>query len=445
MNLSAAEHSYFAFFPHAQLVRGQVGAAVHDLFLARLIWIRDAAAADALARMAAGADADAAAHAAALPRETLDQYLATLAALDLGTTVPTPTAHQRFRPLFSPMQAQEKGVFRPHGRVTVELSNECVFDCPWCASANALTPLACHCGVWPARGPRLDAEERATVIARLAEQGVTSIVVRGGEPLLQWDDLLALLRTASALHLHCEIHSTGVGLTEARVTALKDHHAHMVLLFASPDDAKFDRLVRRRGAGAAFRDAVSMLRRAGVPFSTKVPVSMRDGQRSAALTEWALACGAERVEQIDYGLERDGCSAAELRARIDPPSPQRMGVGTEEFFANVECHNCFANACCVSADGHLQLCIAARQSLADLTREPITQVLREERLSIASAGTARADIPACGGCEFRYGCQACLVRSVMMASGEYGRHWNCAYDPATGAWDNSSGVSTPPC
>jgi MoaA/NifB/PqqE/SkfB family radical SAM enzyme len=440
VNLSAAERSYFAFFPHAQLVRGQVGAAVHDLFLARLFWIRDGAAAAALAHVAAGADVDAAAHAAVLPRETLDQYLATLAALDLGTVVPTPTAHQRFRPLFSPMQAQEKGVFRPHGRVTIELSNECVFECPWCTSANALTPLACHCGVWPAEGPRLGAEERATVIARLAEQGMTRIVVRGGEPLLQWDDLLALLRTVSTLHLHCEIHSTGIGLTEDRVAALKEYQAQIVLLFASSDDAEFDRLVRRPGAGAAFRNAVPMLRRAGVSFSAKVPVSIRDGERGAALTEWALASGAERVEQIDYGLACDGCSPAELRARTGPVSPQGMGVDIQDFFANVECQNCFANACCVAADGRLQPCIGARDALADLTREPITRVLREDRMSTARAGTARVDISACGGCEFRYGCQACLVRSRMQASGERGRHWNCGYDPATGVWGNCLGV-----
>ena len=430
VNQLAAARSHFAFFPHAQLVRGQVGAAVHDLFLGRLFWIRDGAAADALARMAAGADADAAADAAALPRETLDQYLAALAALDLGTIVPTRTAHHIFRPLFSPMQAREMGVFRPHGRVTVELANACVFDCPWCTSLNTLTPLACHCGVWPARGPRLHPDERAAVIARLAEQGVTSIVVRGGEPLLQWDDLLALLRIASALHLHCEIHSTGVGLTEDRVAALKEHDAHMVLLFASPDDAEFDQLVRRRGAGMALRHAVFMLRRAGVPFSAKVPVSIRAEERGGVLTEWAIASGAKRVEQIDYGLERDGCALEELREKTGPASPQRMGVGTQDFFANVECQNCFANACCVAADGRLQLCIAARNALADLTREPITQVLREDRISAARAGTARADIPACGRCEFRYGCQACLVRSGSQVNGEYGRHWNCAYDPA---------------
>lgn len=440
MNSSAAARRYFAFFPHAQLVRGQLSAAVHDLFQARLFWIRDAAAADALVRVAAGADADAAADAAALPRASLDQYLTALAALDLGTTVPTPTAHQRFRPVFSPMQAQEKGVFRPHGRVTIEIANECVFDCLWCTSANTLTALACHCGVWPAHGPRMDAEARAAAITRFAEQGVTSIVVRGGEPLLHWDDLLTLLRTASTLQLHCEIHSTGVGLTEARVEALKQHHVHMVLLFASPDDAEFDRLVRHRGAGAAVRQAASMLYRAGVAFSAKIPVSTRDGERRAALTEWALTSGAERVEQIDYGLARDGCSVVELQAKTGPESPQRMGVGIEEFFANVECQSCFSNACCVAADGGLQLCIAARQSIADLTREPITQVLREDRLSRARAGTARADVPACGGCEFRYGCQACLVRSGMRASGGLGRHWNCAYDPTAGVWDNSIGA-----
>jgi pyruvate-formate lyase-activating enzyme len=436
--LSAAEHSYFSFYPHVQLVRGQVGAAIHDLFSERVFWLRDAAAAEALTRMAAGTGADAAAQAAGLARETLDQYLATLAALELGTTVPMRTVHHRFRPLLSPMQAQEQGLFRPHGQVTVEFSNECAFECPWCTSVNAITPLACQCGVWPAQGPRLDSGERATVITRMTEQGMTQIVVRGGEPLLHWDDLLAALQTASSLHLDCVIHSTGLKITESQVTALKKYRARMVLLFVSPNDTDFDRLVHYDGAGAAFRRAILMLRHAGVPFSAKIPVSIRAQEQGEALAEWALASGAEKVVQLDYGLERDGCTMNELRARTGPSSPQSMGVGLQDFFANVECQYCFANACCVSADGRLQLCIAARDALAELTREPVSQVLREDRIASARAGTARADIRACRSCEFRYGCTACLVRSRMQASEDGSRHWNCSFDPAAGVWERET-------
>lgn len=434
MTAGHTQRTYFAFFPHAQLVRGARGAAIHDLLRSQVLWLRDSRVADGVARVAAGTSTAEAAAESGLAGADLDRYLAALAALDLTTVVATPTAHHRYRPVLSAAQAREKGLFRNHGTLTIELANECVYDCPWCTSRNPLTALACHCGVWPAQGTRLSPAERDEIVARFAEQGVSTIVVRGGEPLLYWDELAALLHTASTLHLHCEVHSTGLPLTGVMVSAFREHGVRLVLLCAALDAAAFDGLVGRKGAALEFQRAVEMLRAAQVPFAVKVPARIGGTDTSGVLVNWAVSAGAQRVERLPYATPADEGATIAIRLATAAATPQDMAVDAHEFYTNMECHSCFANAVSLSVDGKLKLCLGASSAVADLRREPITKVLREARLDAARTGTGRSDAPGCRICEFRYGCRACFVRSAEVADSTDGRHWNCRFDPETGEW-----------
>jgi MoaA/NifB/PqqE/SkfB family radical SAM enzyme len=430
---------YFTILPHAQFVHGARGVAVHDLFRSRIIWFREKSVATALARMAKGDRQEDAAHCAGISREILKKHLSVLIELGLGIHVGQPTASETFRSILTRGQAREVGVFQPNGKVTVELANECVYCCPWCVPANSLTTRACVCGVWPAQGKRLSLKDRIFAIERLNEQGKSRLVIQGGEPLLLWDEMLEMVKSASRLGMSCEIHSTGILLDRSRVELLRGHKVSFALLLAPPPEFDFNAAVGRHDAWDKLHNAIELLRQSGVPFSAKVPLSVSATERADQLGEWAFALGAGSVEYIFYAPPVDGYTVDALCATSKPSSPQAMAVGATEFIQNAQCHSCFANACFIASDGLVSPCMGMREPLADLQEIPMTQVLREDRLGPPQESTARWRMAECALCEFRFGCWSCLVRTTEFRGSSQARHWDCPYEPQTGTWnDNQS-------
>jgi len=423
---------YFTLFPHVQLVRGATGVAVHDLFRSLVFWFRERAVAEALTRMVLGERCGEAADGAGISRVMLYQYLSVFTKLDLGTRVPQRTANHAFRPHLTRHQAKEKGVYQTGGAVTLELATECLYQCPWCTSANLLTTQACSCGVWPARGMRISPKTRISAIERLNEQGKSKLVVRGGEPLLHWGELLTILQAASRLGMSAEIHSTGILLNERRIEELQGIQVSFALLLAAKTEVEFDGAVGRRGAWSALQHTIQSLRRNRIAFIAKIPVSIRARQSTENLAEWAFGLGASSVQWLIYAPP--GEKLADFRASVAPSSPQAMAVGLDQFFANAQCQSCFANRCFIGADGSVTPCIGVREPVARLGEIDMTQVLREDRLGPPQESTARRQMPECARCEFRFGCWSCLVRTTEFRASARARHWDCNYDPESATW-----------
>lgn len=73
-----------------------------------------------------------------------------------------------------------------------------------------------------------------------------------------------------------------------------------------------------------------------------------------------------------------------------------------------------AITCFIAADGNLSACIGHRKPIANLRETSMTTVLHNDLINLSRAETARPAMPTCRGCEFRYGCWACLVRTEQI-------------------------------
>jgi len=421
----------FVFYPHAQFVRGRTGAAVHDLFDKRLIWLREPALAAAVGRLAQGQTVADAAEGAGVPTDVLAGYVAAMAQLELGMTVDGPTAVEGYRPGVLRSQASDLGVFRTDSTLTVELTGKCVYDCPWCTSRNRLTQSACACGRWDDGGPALPLERLLSAVEDLSLVGVSRLVVKGGEPLLEPDRLWGLIEASLAHSLRCEIHSTGLPLDERALRAVAGRPVSFVFLVPSHEPATFDRLVGVAGSQARLRGNLAALRAAGVRFGAIVPAAIEGLEAAEATAAWAQAEGARQIEYLFHVPAGAGGLPA-MRKALAPQTPTDMAVDLQAFLRNGQSQYCFDRAYFIAADGRVTPCIGRREPLAHLAESDMATILREARLASLDH-TGRPDVPACAGCEFRYGCTACLVRSEEHA-GPGAPHWSCPYDPASGAW-----------
>jgi PqqA peptide cyclase len=185
---------------------------------------------------------------------------------------------------------------RPYA-LLVEITYRCPLHCPYCS--NPVAASTCEGPRRPQGGDYSDAEltteEWKRVIREAAALGVLQIGFSGGEPLAR-HDLVELIRAAREATLYTNLISSGIGLDDNRVQALRDAGLNSVQLsFQSDESSVADEIA---GARAHERklDVAAKICAAEIPLSLNFVIHKRNIDRLPQMIDLAEALGAERVE-----------------------------------------------------------------------------------------------------------------------------------------------------
>ena len=433
MNPPFANPNYFAFHPHVQVVEGEKGTAIHDLFNGKLYWIPEAVQARPVACVFRGSSLQQAAADGEFSAEDLELRLQVLHNVGLGTFVEQRPAFHGYRPGILRYHTQDKGLQRPGGSLTVEVVGQCTYDCPFCASRNLWTLNACGCSVWRRNGQPLPDHAFRHALQQIHWAGYDKLVIRGGEPFLNPERLGLALDTALTMGIECEVHTTGYPIDRTIASGLAEHRVRLVLLVASHDRMTFDHTTQCPGGHAKLMDTFALLRHAGIAFAVKIPATPSQVDHATSTADWAMAQGAIDVDFVWWGSSE--MTPLEFQRSLGPRSPADMAVFLDDFTKNSNCHVCFDQAVFLSLDGRLNPCIGSDVPIVDLHRDDISAALRNSLLE-GDPLTARRNIPACANCEFRMACRGCLVRTNQLMGSMSVRHACCRFCPEAASFDD---------
>jgi pyrroloquinoline quinone biosynthesis protein E len=141
----------------------------------------------------------------------------------------------------------------------------------------------------------LTTDEWRRVIREAAVLGVLQIGFSGGEPLAR-RDLADLVRAARESNLYTNLITSGVGLDDERVRALRDAGLDSVQLSFQSDDADLSDEIAGARAHQPKLDAATKIRAAGISLSLNFVIHRRNIDRLPQMIELAETLGAERVE-----------------------------------------------------------------------------------------------------------------------------------------------------
>ena len=185
---------------------------------------------------------------------------------------------------------------RPYA-LLAEITYRCPLHCPYCSN-----PVAASLREAPRRpqadgysNGELTTEEWKRVIREAAALGVLQIGFSGGEPLAR-RDLAELTRGAREASLYTNLITSGIGLDDDRVLALRDAGLDSIQLsFQSDESTQADEIA---GTHAHERklDVAAKIRAAGILLSLNFVIHRRNIDRLPQMIELAEALGAERVE-----------------------------------------------------------------------------------------------------------------------------------------------------
>ena len=188
---------------------------------------------------------------------------------------------------------------RPYA-LLAELTYRCPLHCPYCS--NPVLPVAASLCEAPRRpqgggysNSELTTDEWKRVIREATALGVLQIGFSGGEPLAR-RDLSELIRAAREANLYTNLITSGIGLDDDRVRALRDAGLDSVQLSFQSDDAGLADEIAGAHAHQRKLNVAAKIRGAGIPLSLNFVIHRRNIDRLSQMIELAETLGAERVE-----------------------------------------------------------------------------------------------------------------------------------------------------
>jgi PqqA peptide cyclase len=210
---------------------------------------------------------------------------------------------------------------RPYA-LLAEITYRCPLHCPYCS--NPVAASLCEAPRRPQGGGysngELTTEEWKQVIREAAALGVLQIGFSGGEPLAR-RDLAELIRAARETKLYTNLITSGVGLNDDRVLALRNAGLDSIQLSFQSDESSLADEIAGARAHERKLDVAAKIRAAGISLSLNFVIHRRNIDRLPQIIDLTEALGAERVELANvqfYGWAfRNRAALLPTREQVD--------------------------------------------------------------------------------------------------------------------------------
>ena len=170
--------------------------------------------------------------------------------------------------------------------LSLELTYRCPLKCSWCNNPLDFEDYSSR---------ELSTAEWKKVLDDARALGALQLGFTGGEPMLR-DDLEELVGHADRIGFYTNLITSGIGLTEERLLALKAAGLkHIQLSVQASRPELTDALVGAR-AHAGKMEAARLIKKHGFPMVLNVPVFKQNIGEIDAMIAWAAELGIEYIE-----------------------------------------------------------------------------------------------------------------------------------------------------
>ena len=177
------------------------------------------------------------------------------------------------------------GVTSPPLWLLAELTYRCPLHCAFCYN-----PVD-----FERHGPELDTEDWLRVITEARALGAVQIGFSGGEPLVR-DDLEVLVAHARGLGFYTNLITSGVGLNETRIAALKLAGLDHIQLSFQDSSRELNDFLSSTRTFERKRKVAALIKAHGYPMVLNCVLHRYNLPHVAQIIEMALDIGAEYLE-----------------------------------------------------------------------------------------------------------------------------------------------------
>jgi PqqA peptide cyclase len=169
--------------------------------------------------------------------------------------------------------------------LNAELTYRCPLHCVFCYNPTNYSE----------HSEELSTEEWLSVLRQARELGAVQLGLSGGEPLVR-DDLEGLVQGASALGFYVNLITSGVGLNEARIAALKRAGLHHIQLSFQDSTRELNDFLSSTRTFELKQRVAKLVKQYGYPMVMNVVLHRINIDHVAEILRMAQALGANHLE-----------------------------------------------------------------------------------------------------------------------------------------------------
>ncbi|HYS40446.1 MAG TPA: pyrroloquinoline quinone biosynthesis protein PqqE [Pseudonocardiaceae bacterium] len=166
-----------------------------------------------------------------------------------------------------------------------ELTHRCPLHCPYCSNPVELVR----------RSDELTTDQWRSVLDQARALGVLQVHLSGGEPLAR-PDLAEIAGHAAGLGCYVNLVTSGLGLTEQRMTTLAEHGVSHVQLSVQAADLGLADHIAGTHAHKHKIAAAALVRKADLPLTVNAVLHRANHDQIGPLIQLAERVGADRLE-----------------------------------------------------------------------------------------------------------------------------------------------------
>lgn len=298
----------------------------------------------------------------------------------------------------------------------IEVTNACNLKCLHCYNE---TDRACHCAMSP--------EDFKHVCHELADYGITSIQLIGGEPFtIPAEKLFPMLTYAHERFQSIELFFNGTMVSRAQLEWMKRHvpNIRFALSLHSFIEEEQDKMSQVPGSYKKITATLENLKELGMRYryvgvytsmlklGEKIDFGVPYKQDYIRLAGRGSLCHYDCKLLKERLKTRDSFKFKDLRATV----------------LDIWDSNCFSKYFYIGSDLEVYPCVMERRfSHGNLRGRRLAEIVDSSLLNFS-----KDQVKGCRDCEYRFACLDC--RPDSLSGDKYEKSWFCLYDETTGVW-----------
>jgi len=282
----------------------------------------------------------------------------------------------------------------------------------WLEITNNCNLRCIHC--YNNSGPKVKTEcsiNFYNIVEQVKQLGCKKIQFTGGEPLIEKDLLLGLMDYVNKRQFeYKEIYSNLNLLDQDIIDSIVKNDFHIATSIYGHNESVHDAITTVPGSFNKTINSVKKLKEMSVDIRVGIVLVDTNYKYRKKIVSFVKKMGIRNVKvDIVRGAGRGSVLFSEdfKNRKASKNSSCSNIICTKEFFWDAHLgHNCFSNHVCVNSAGDVFPCVMERNSLGNMTQQPLSQILETDNAKKIRE-TTKDSISGCNRCELRYVCFDC--------------------------------------
>lgn len=429
--------NYFRFFPDCQYVAGPARGTIYIPTLGKTIHLSKIET-EIVNRWLANEHIDLVE--SKYPK-IAKELLSRLGREGIGTVFSRPIYAEPFEPILKSRVTRERYFELPPviKRAYIQLNNQCNAHCSFCGNSDYYVSIGCiTCLRWLQNDHKtnINKSNLDVLIKQLTDLETQALSFSGGNPLLEWDKLVAIVRKAIGYRpsIKTIVNTNSFGFNRKIVKDAKDLNIRFNFTVFSDSREGYQKITGSEEIFDSLLQAVESCTENHIFYSISV-LTCPDSRHNH-----------DKIRQFAKNLGEIFLSSSEVFLKTETKKPMAaLPVGEElgeKHFSKIDSYNffeakyysrCLKGLIAVSCQGTILPCPMWAEPAGRIPEDDIFSVFRNKKLKPFWIFN-KTQIPTCKKCEFRFACAGCAVTDQHRNKDPSIHNAVCTYRPDKGEW-----------